>query len=552
MIIKLPWHLKAPEQYIKTHQALLFLLIWFAVNLLTAAFTELYKDEAYYWLFSRFLDWGYFDHPPMVAILIKSGSALMTNELGLRLPFVLLLTLAIGLVFKLARPVSPWLFFITVFSIFSLNIHGFLGVPDIPLVFFSVLFFYCYRSYLQNPGYWEAFKIGLVAAALLYSKYHGVLVIGFTVLSNPGMFRQKSFYLALLWALILLMPHIWWQYQQGFPSLKYHLIERATHYQFSNTLDYILGNIPFHGPWASIILLWAAVRYKPNNKWEKALKWNLAGVFIFFFLMTFRMVVEPNWTILMIIPMLIIGLKKLQEWKNFMPVYLKGCYLFAALIMVFRLHIIHPFFEIQGDRVWEFHGHKQFAEAVFNASEGMQITANRYQEASILSFYSPGQATLVPALNMSSRRNQFDLWKFDTLLCGNRVLYVNNHLCGEYPSGNSEICLTIIDNFLPVSNFTMHLGKVSGSDLPAKLIFNNGQCNFLDVTNIYLRIEYFDPDKVLLETRGFPKVLSIGPNQVTFPLDIILPKGLVPEKLIFSLYFQGLDGTRRLLPIPDS
>ena len=28
---------------------------------------QLHPDEAYYWLWSRYLDWSYFDHPPMVA-----------------------------------------------------------------------------------------------------------------------------------------------------------------------------------------------------------------------------------------------------------------------------------------------------------------------------------------------------------------------------------------------------------------------------------------------------------------------------------------------------
>ncbi len=47
--------------------------------------TELQDDEAYYWVYSHFLDWGYFDHPPMTALLIKMGYAIFHNELGVRL-----------------------------------------------------------------------------------------------------------------------------------------------------------------------------------------------------------------------------------------------------------------------------------------------------------------------------------------------------------------------------------------------------------------------------------------------------------------------------------
>jgi hypothetical protein len=63
----------------------LLLLIWLAINLLQSAFTELAHDEAYYWMYSRNLAWGYFDHPPFIAILIKLGYALIPEEIGVRL-----------------------------------------------------------------------------------------------------------------------------------------------------------------------------------------------------------------------------------------------------------------------------------------------------------------------------------------------------------------------------------------------------------------------------------------------------------------------------------
>ena len=55
---------------------LVFLLLaaWWTVNLLQAALTGLANDEAYYWYFSQHLDWGYFDHPPMVAVLVWLSS----------------------------------------------------------------------------------------------------------------------------------------------------------------------------------------------------------------------------------------------------------------------------------------------------------------------------------------------------------------------------------------------------------------------------------------------------------------------------------------------
>src|SRR3978361_794232 len=80
-----------------------FLLCWTILNALQAYKLEIHADEAYYWMYSRFLDWGYFDHPPMVAIFIRIGDSLMHNELGLRLMTVLSNSLAIYLLWLIVK-----------------------------------------------------------------------------------------------------------------------------------------------------------------------------------------------------------------------------------------------------------------------------------------------------------------------------------------------------------------------------------------------------------------------------------------------------------------
>ena len=48
----------------------LWLGVWWVCNLLQAGFSELANDEAYYHMFAENLAWGYFDHPPMTALLV--------------------------------------------------------------------------------------------------------------------------------------------------------------------------------------------------------------------------------------------------------------------------------------------------------------------------------------------------------------------------------------------------------------------------------------------------------------------------------------------------
>jgi len=62
-----------------------------AARLVAAAFTPLTYDEAYYWTWSRHLAGGYYDHPPMVALVIRLGTLIAGDtELGVRLVSVLL------------------------------------------------------------------------------------------------------------------------------------------------------------------------------------------------------------------------------------------------------------------------------------------------------------------------------------------------------------------------------------------------------------------------------------------------------------------------------
>lgn len=69
---------------------LLLLVSWFVINLIQAIFTGILSDEAYYSLWGKHLAWGYFDHPPMVALFCFLSSRLFEGSLGVR--FITVLT----------------------------------------------------------------------------------------------------------------------------------------------------------------------------------------------------------------------------------------------------------------------------------------------------------------------------------------------------------------------------------------------------------------------------------------------------------------------------
>ncbi|MBS1503292.1 MAG: glycosyltransferase family 39 protein, partial [Bacteroidetes bacterium] len=198
---------------------LYFLLCWTALNLLQAYVQEIHADEAYYWLYSRFLDWGYFDHPPMVAIFIRIGDSLVHSEFGVRLMTVLSSTLSLYVLWLIVKKYgvqAKW-FILVVGGIFIFHLYGFMTTPDAPLFLFTVLFYFVYQKYIGDDKLKWALLLAVIIACLLYSKYHGILLIGFTLLANLKLLGRKSFWLIVVVSVILFIPHILWQVSHGYP-----------------------------------------------------------------------------------------------------------------------------------------------------------------------------------------------------------------------------------------------------------------------------------------------------------------------------------------------
>ena len=77
------------ERLVRDASILVLTLV--ALRLVAAAVTPLTFDEAYYWTWSKHLAFGYYDHPPMVALVIRAGTMIAGDtELGVRLVSVLL------------------------------------------------------------------------------------------------------------------------------------------------------------------------------------------------------------------------------------------------------------------------------------------------------------------------------------------------------------------------------------------------------------------------------------------------------------------------------
>jgi hypothetical protein len=406
--------------FFKKHHRTIFYAGWFLLGLLQSIFTELQDDEAYYWVFAQYLDWGYFDHPPMIALLIKIGTLFFGGELGVRLLPLVLSTATVYLTEKLTEEKAPFLFYAIALSVAVLQVAGFVAAPDIPLMFFTALFLGLYRRFLYNESWKNALLLGLTAAALLYSKYHGVLVLVFVLLSNLKLFRNVKIYVAGIVAMLLFLPHLYWQYEHNWISFRYHLFESNVNpYKLSYSTDYLLGQLLLAGPLVGFLLWPAAFLFHSTNAFQRALKTTAVGFFLFFLLSTLKGKVEPNWTSPAIVPVIVLAhqyfLAK-EGWRRWLFRLLPVT---VIIVILFRVIMIVDIIPVQAI-VERYHAWKRWPKELKKKTGGLPaVFNNNYQRASKYWFYT-GQMTY-SANKFDDRRNNYNFWPVEDFLLGKPV-----------------------------------------------------------------------------------------------------------------------------------
>lgn len=410
--------------FLQKNHRLVFYGIWLLLGLMQAGLTGLQDDEAYYWVFSRYLDWGYFDHPPMTAVLVKMGYAIFPNELGVRMFPLLLNILSLVIIEKLISKKNPFLFYAIALSVAVIQVTGFMAAPDIPLIFFAALFFLCYKRFIENFSLLNTLLLGIAVALLFYSKYHAVLIILFTLVSNIKLLTKYQTWLAGVIALLLFAPHLWWQYQHDWISFRYHLFESNVNpYKPSFTASYILGQLLLPGPVAGFILLPAAFLYKIKNPTEKALRFTMIGIYVFFLLSSFRGKVEGNWTSPVLVCLIVLSHQFLIErlsWQKWLIKLLPVTLILVLFARIVMIADILPVKEIQQ----RYHAWKNWPALMKEKTKGLPVVfSNSYQRASKYWFYS-GQMTYSQNL-YKQRRNNYNFWPIEDSMLGMPVYFLD-------------------------------------------------------------------------------------------------------------------------------
>jgi len=254
------------------------LLFYTLFNIISNQFIPFYSDENYYWLWSKKLDFSYFDHPPMIAYLIKLTTFFSDQPVFVRLSAPLLVAGTAYFVYLLAKKIfdeksAIYTFYIFISS-FLVIAASTLITPDIPLMFFASLFLYSAYVYLKDNNKNYALLTGFAAGAMLLSKYPGILIIFtlivYMIIYKREAFKDKYFYFAILIALLVFSPVLYWNIQNDFISFTFQLHHGIAEEKIFNPKSFFnfLGAqfILFH-PFYLLPLLYFIIR--DNNRFEQ-------------------------------------------------------------------------------------------------------------------------------------------------------------------------------------------------------------------------------------------------------------------------------------------
>ncbi len=391
------------------------LSFWFAIS----SNLTIHPDEADHWVWSQHLSWGYFEHPPMIAFVIRFftdifGDRWYAIELCSQSMSLLTIIFLFILSKELFGPEAALLSVIITESMPMFFIGStILTIDNIMIVFWIM------TTYLFLKGLKEDKKVFLLLSGVtfglgLMSKYTMILLPASMFLylifspDHRSLLKRKEPYLSFLIGLIIFFPVIFWNAQNDWLSFKYQFTKGLTGGEKGGQFFFFIGSqFVILGPTMFPFFLYSIYKGFRNYRDSSVLYLTVLASFpfLFFAFASFRSkYTDVAWSdVALIVGIILMSKVLIDTYKEmgirkkiiissalFMPGFLLSGFLAVHSVKPF------PFIPKNVDKSLEMFGWDEIGvkvEDVFNKylpdEKRRYIISKEYQMAGSLSFYTP-------------------------------------------------------------------------------------------------------------------------------------------------------------------
>ena len=482
------------------------------IHLFLASYIGLSPDEAHYALYAKFLDWSYYDHPPMVGWLQYIFYKINESEFSLRILPTLSWLLSLALILKMTQKIKKdsikqrvdhtenrWIRWSILIFIFSPLLHllSFALVPDTLLIPLVLLMMICTWNLLEFESYekstWKSWMgLGLVLGLAGLTKYTSIffaISIAYLILKQFGLkiLLTVKLWTAFVIALVCISPVVYWNQQHDWISFNYQLNHAAgsSEWLLRKCIVFLLVLILAYGP---LFFMGLFIKTAPDEHGsfikEKKIKsfffiFSLPSLVILIFL-SGRGSTLPHWAapaLVAVIPYIAFKCEKLGTYnlKIFNTALIFQVLSSLTLIVflytagfgqetghekTFNSHQLekksknNPFADLYG---WSEAGER--AIDLLKKYELNKIAVTNWTLASRIAWY----ARPVPVNIIDPHHDQFDIW-FGTIKVNESILWVDWSMMpfkSPIEQGQFESCELIEQ--LPIYHFNRQISHFNFS-----------------------------------------------------------------------------------------
>ena len=340
---------------LKNNYLFLLIFIIFCIRIIGLYFSplEVQGDEAQYWYWSTYFDWGYYSKPPLVAWIIGIFTSTFGNSIFiLKLPSLLAHFLTSFVLFNLSKAFnrnteeSLWLS-ITYLLFFAVSLSSNIISTDPFLLLFwssSLLFF---KICLNKKSIKNIILTSIFVALGFYAKYamiyfflSSVVLISFTDNKKE---LVKSILIISFFVLIFISPHLYWVYSTNWVTFIHtgdNFNWNASLYNFEQLINFIVSQFFISTP---IILFIFIKQFAKTKKFIQSYSFEIAYSLPILVLITAQSFISranANWSSVAFIGVTMIAVNIL--YKNYKKIFLLNTALGLVVLILISVFIINP------------------------------------------------------------------------------------------------------------------------------------------------------------------------------------------------------------------